>query len=146
MGQSSWGRLSSSIPPSSPPSTISVPCTRNRWERLQYLSALAIIGWQVELATMINQHSAEGDSVLQVAKCLELEEQCREEEKQHWARVAALIQVHPQSQCIISPLPLFKEVSLILFSAEQGGSYHLQKPRRKDQLGGRQGCPPRRST
>ena len=25
---------------------------------------------------------------------MELEEQCREEEKQHWARVAALIQVH----------------------------------------------------
>ena len=24
---------------------------------------------------------------------MELEEQCREEEKQHWARVAALIQV-----------------------------------------------------
>ena len=30
---------------------------------------------------------------LQVSKCMELEEQCREEEKQHWARVAALIQV-----------------------------------------------------
>jgi len=28
----------------------------------------------------------------QVSKCMELEEQCREEEKQHWARVAALIQ------------------------------------------------------
>ena len=66
-----------------------------------------MIGWQVELATVINQHQGEGegDPVLQVAKCLELEEQCRDEEKQHWARVAALIQVHPQSQRIISPLP-----------------------------------------
>ena len=62
-------------------------------------------GWQVELAAVINQHLGEGDSVLQVAKCLELEEQCRDEEKQHWARVAALIQVPPQSQRIISPLP-----------------------------------------
>ena len=79
---------------------------RNRWEILQYLSALAIIfGWQVELATVINHHLGKSDSVLQVAKCLELEEQCRDEEKQHWARVAALIQVPPQSQRIISPLP-----------------------------------------
>ena len=38
--------------------------------------------------------------LLQVSKCMELEEQCREEEKQHWARVAALIQVY------LSSLPL----------------------------------------
>ena len=57
---------------------------------------------------------------LQVSKCMELEEQCREEEKQHWARVAALIQV---------PLSLLR-MSLILVSPEEQGSrYHLQKPR-----------------
>ena len=76
-------------------------------EKTSIFVCTAIFGWQVELASVqvFSPHLGEGDSVLQVAKCLELEEQCREEEKQHWARVAALIQVHPQSQCIISPLP-----------------------------------------
>jgi len=54
----------------------------------------------------------------QVSKCMELEEQCREEEKQHWARVAALIQARVR----------WLKSSYCWFLEEQGGSYHLQKP------------------
>lgn len=49
---------------------------------------------------------------------MELEEQCREEEKQHWARVAALIQVHftllPVSH-VLRPSCITRVVTDILF-------------------------------